>query len=177
MKGKLHIGIWLLCGLLAVASGCRKLVGPTKVTVVDNFRHYVPMIQGDILRMYWTIRNDGPEPLVIDEIQPACSAIKLMTELPDVVIQGDSIVMIFDFDTDKNTNMATHFIRIFGNILPEGEADLLFDVNIVRHTLDYADYEERYFSRGVPDDVYAGRNVRVGSYYIIPANADNLLGL
>ena len=177
MKRSLYIWLLLLCSLMLAGTGCRKLVGPTHVRVVDNGRHYVPILQGDILRMFWTIHNEGPEPLVIDEIQPACSAIHLMSELPDVVIQGDSIVMIFDFDTDKNTNMATHYIRIFGNIMPDGEADLLFDVNIVRGTLDLSDYEERWFNRGQPDELENGRSVRVSSYYIIPANADNLLGL
>ena len=177
MKKRLIYSFLLCLLLVGTGTSCRKLVGPTRVRVIDNGRHYVPILQGDILRMYWTIHNDGPEPLVIDEIQPACSAIHLMSELPDVVIKGDSVVMIFDFDTDKNTNMATHYIRVFGNIKPDGVAKLLFDVNIVRPTLDYADYEERYFRRGVPDDMYEGRNVRVSSYYIIPANADNLLGL
>ena len=168
----------MLCVLLVGAgTGCRKLVGPTKVSIVDNGRHYVPILQGDILRMYWSLHNEGPEPLVIDEVQPACSAIRLMSELPDVVIPGDSIVMIFDFDTDKNTNMATHYIRVFGNIKPSGVAEMLFDVNIVRGTLDLSDYEECWFNRGQPDDLENGRKVRVSSYYIIPANADNLLGL
>ena len=49
-------------------TGCRKVVGPTQVRVVDPVRHYLPILQGDILRMYWTICNDGPEPLVISEI-------------------------------------------------------------------------------------------------------------
>ena len=166
------VGLVVLTG-----AGCRKLVGPTEVTVIDNGRHYVPILQGDILRMHWTILNEGPEPLVVDEVQPSCSAIRLITSLPDVVIKGDSLVMIFDFDTDKNINMADHVIRVFGNIMPDGVATMVFDVNIVRHTLDYSDYEERYYDRGTPDDVYNGRNIRANGYYIIPANADNLLGL
>jgi len=177
MKRKLHIVLWIVCSLMLLSTGCRKLVGPTNVRIVDNGRHYVPILQGDILRMYWSLHNEGPEPLVIDEIQPACSAIRLMSELPDVVIPGDSVIMIFDFDTDKNTNMATHYIRVFGNIKPSGVAEMLFDVNIVRGTLDLSDYEERWFNRGQPDEMEEGRKVRVSSYYIIPANADNLLGL
>ena len=139
MKQKLYIVLLTLCSLILLGAGCRKLVGPTKVRIVDNGRHYVPILQGDILRMYWSLHNEGPEPLVIDEVQPACSAIRLMSELPDVVIPGDSIVMIFDFDTDKNTNLATHYIRVFGNIKPSGVAEMLFDVNIVRGTLDLSD--------------------------------------
>lgn len=154
--------------LLVVATGCRKLVGPTNVTVVDNARHYVPILQGEILRMFWTIRNDGPEPLVIEEVQPACSAIKLVSDLPDVIIPGDSLVMIFDFDTDKNINMTTHFIRVFGNIEPDGEAEMVFDVNIVRGTLDKIDYEERFFSRNEASAMSGDRKIRESAYDIVP---------
>ena len=37
----------------------------------------------------------------------------------------------------------------------------LFDVNIVRGTLDLSDYEERWFNRGQPDELENGRRVRV----------------
>ena len=177
MNGLKHIGIWGLVAMLTLATGCRKLVGPTNVEVVDNGRHYVPILQSDVLRMFWTIRNHGPEPLVIEEVQPSCSAIELVSSVPDVIIAGDSVVMIFDFDTDKNINMAKHYIRVYGNILPNGEAEMWFDINIVRHTVDRSDFEEHYFDRTSPQDVVRGRNIRENGYYIIPANADNLLGL
>ena len=74
--------------------GCRKVVGPTRVRVVDPDRHYLPILQGEILRMYWVVHNSGPEPLVIDDIQPACSAVTLVSELPDIVIKGDSLIVM-----------------------------------------------------------------------------------
>lgn len=157
--------------------GCRKIVGPTRVHVVDQQRHYLPILQGDILRMYWTIHNGGPEPLVIDEIQPSCSAISLITSYPDVIIKGDSCVMIFDFDTDKNINLAHHKIRIFGNIDPTGVTELEFDINIVRHTTDKSDFEEHYFNTNNADDIHQGRNVRINNYFTDESNADALLGL
>ena len=149
--------------------GDRRVLYCSADTIDFSMRTLVSLAEEFVVR--------GGELLVIDEIQPACSAIRLMSELPDVVIPGDSVIMIFDFDTDKNTNMATHYIRIFGNIKPSGVAEMLFDVNIVRGTLDLSDYEERWFNRGQPDEMENGRKVRVSSYYIIPANADNLLGL
>lgn len=168
MKNKLYIWIWVLCMVAAVSSGCRKLVGPTKVTVVDNDRHYVPILQGEILRMYWTLRNDGEEPFVIEDVQPACSAIKLVSDPPAVVVQGDSAVMIFDFDTEKNVNMTSHIIRIYGNAIPDGKVELLFDVNVVRGTLGKTDYEERFFSRYEGDGSQQGKKIRRNAYDIIP---------
>ena len=154
--------------VLLLSTGCRKLVGPTHVSVVDNCRHYVPMLQGDILRMYWTLLNEGPEPFVIEEVQPSCSAITLMSELPDVVIPGDSVVMIFDFDTDKNINMTKHYIRVFGNIDPDGVAEMVYDVNIVRGTLENIDYEERFFNRNQADGMRGDRKIRTSEYDVIP---------
>lgn len=167
---RLRRNIWfaVICLLLVVATGCRKLVGPTHVTVVDNGRHYVPILQGEILRMFWTIRNDGPQPLVIEEVQPACSAIKLVSSMSDVIIPGDSIVMIFDFDTDKNINMTTHFIRVFGNIEPDGVAEMVFDVNIVRGTIEKIDYEERFFSRSEASAMKGDRKIRESAYDVVP---------
>ena len=166
---RLHIWILVLCSLLTVATGCRKLVGPTNVTVIDNNRHYVPILQGEILRMVWLVRNDGPHPLVIEQVQPACSAITLVSTVPDVIIPGDSIVMIFDFDTDKNINLTEHCIRLFGNIEPEGCAEMVFDVNIVRGTIENLDYEERFFARNEASGMRGDKKIRESAYDIIPA--------
>ena len=166
---RLHIWILVLCSLLTVATGCRKLVGPTNVTVIDNNRHYVPILQGEILRMFWLVRNDGPHPLVIEQVQPACSAITLVSTVPDVIIPGDSIVMIFDFDTDKNINLTEHCIRLFGNIEPEGCAEMVFDVNIVRGTIENLDYEERFFARNEASGMRGDKKIRESAYDIIPA--------
>lgn len=157
--------------------GCRKIVGPTRVYVVDPVRHYLPILQGDILRMYWTIQNGGPEPLVIDEIQPSCSAITLHSQYPDVIIKGDSCILVFDFDTDKNILLTHHIIRIFGNIDPTGVIEMEFDVNIVRHTPDQSDFEEHHFNTTKADATHAGRNVRANNYYTDRNNVDALLGL
>ena len=142
------IYIIIVCLMLTgVSSGCRKLVEPTNVRIEHPVRHYLPILQGDVLRMFWTVYNDGPEPLVIQDVQPSCSAVKLMSELPGVVMKGDSVVMLFHFDTGKNINLARHAIRLYGNIEPDGEAQMEFDVHIVRPSEDHSDYEELFFSK------------------------------
>lgn len=158
-------------------TGCRKVVGPTQVRVVDPVRHYLPILQGDILRMYWTICNDGPEPLVISEIHPACSAIVMISRIPDVIIAGDSIIMEFDYDTSKNVNLSKHCIRLFGNIAPEGSVTMTFDINIVRPTVDNSDYEEHFFSPRNAEERMSGKVIRVNSYYTDLTSPDALLGL
>ena len=156
---------------------CRKVVGPTNVRINDPDRHYLPILQGDILRMYWTLYNDGPQPLVITQVQPACSAITLDSEMPDVIINGDSLIMIFDFDTEKNVNMSDHTIRLFGNIYPDGVTELHFDINVVRPSPDNSDYEEHFFAPGFDDDSKNGHHVRINNYYTDIYDEDALLGL
>ena len=167
-----------LC-LVAVLSlaGCQKVVGPTNVYVCDPVRHYLPILQGDILRMYWTIRNDGPEPLVISDVQPACSAIILESFLPDIIIPNDSVVMIFDFDTSKNVNITRHSIRLFGNIHPDGYVTLTFDINVVRPSVDNSDYEEHFFSPSNAEERMSGMVIRVNNYFTDLNSPDALLGL
>lgn len=172
-----HTKFLLLFSLLLISFGCRKVVGPTNIRIEDPDRHYLPILQGDILRMYWTLYNDGPEPLVISQIQPACSAISLDSKIPDIIISGDSLVMIFDFDTEKNVNMANHTIRLFGNIFPTGVTELTFDVNVVRPSVDNSDFEEHFFAPGIADDVKNGKHVRINNYYTDVNSQDALLGL
>lgn len=167
----------ILLLLILLSPACRKVVGPTNIRFENPERHYLPILQGDVLRMYWLLYNDGPEPLVISEVQPACSAIQLKTKLPDVIMAGDSIFLILDFDTGKNINLASHSIRFFGNIYPDGHTEIKFDINIVRPSVDHSDFEEHYFTTGNADAIENGKIVRINNYYTDQASADALLGL
>lgn len=165
----------LLLILVALLTSCRKSVGPTNVRVEDPTRHYLPVLCGTQLKMLWKLYNDGPEPLVIEDIQPACSAITLQTTVAKVIPEGDSIVMVFNFDTQSNLNYAQHSIRIFGNIEPEGEVELNFDVHIVPPSVDQSDYEEKYFHRlnlaGATD-----AETHTHLYFTDSVSADQILG-
>lgn len=141
MKRKILYIAWLA---LAVAlSSCRKEVGPTHVHVNDPVRHYLPIVQGDELKMQWFIYNDGPNTLIIEDIQPACSTIRLAHENPRLVPIGDSIPLEFVFSSAENINLAQHTIRVFGNIAPNGEVDLQFDVTVVPTLNSQNDFEEQ----------------------------------
>lgn len=127
--------------------GCRKEIGGTNVRIKDPVRHYIPVLQGDDLQMIWRLYNDGPNPLVISDIQPACSAIQLISERPSLIPVGDSAIMVFVYSSEENINLAKHTIRIFGNILPYGVAEMAFDVSVVRPTPNHTDFEERLLKR------------------------------
>ena len=74
----------LMAGLVVAATlftGCRKEIGATNVRLKDPVRHYIPILQGDDLQMLWWLYNDGPNPLIITDIQPACSAISMASSV------------------------------------------------------------------------------------------------
>lgn len=139
--------ILILIAAVAVLSSCRKEVGGTHVTVKDPVRHYIPLLQGDELQMIWRLYNEGPNPLIISDIQPACSAIRLVSEQPSLIPVGDSAIMVFVYSSEENINLAQHTIRVFGNILPDGVTEMYFDVSVVRPTPNHTDFEERLLKR------------------------------
>ena len=160
-KGRINIiGILLLAVFLA---GCRKEIGPTNVRVKDPVRHYIPILQGDELQMMWRLYNDGPNPLIISDIQPACSSISLISEQPSLVPVGDSALMVFVFRSDENINLAKHTIRVFGNIVPDGVAEMQFDVSVVRPTPNHTDFEERLLKKLNEPAMFQG-NTRRNNY-------------
>ncbi len=138
----------VMIGVTAVIiTGCRKEIGGTNVRIKDPVRHYIPVLQGDELQMIWRLYNDGPNPLIISDIQPPCSAIRLVSEQPSLIPVGDSAIMVFIYSSEENINLAKHTIRIFGNINPKGVAEMSFDVSVVRPTPNHTDFEERLLKR------------------------------
>lgn len=166
--------IVLTLGLLLALCGCYKQVGPTHLYVQDPVRHYLPIVQGNKLKLEWKLRNDGPYPLVIEDIQPACMAIELVSEVPHVIAAGDSLYIIYEFNTDYTIGFAQHYIRIFGNIVPDGHKTLSFDVHVVRPALDHSDTEEKAEdNQSMRDRLGAKPNL----YYTGHEDPDYILGV
>lgn len=162
--------------LIATASGftaCRHTVGPTSVSVQDSIRHYYPIIQKEELRLSYQLTNTGSEPLVVTEILPSSSAIKLVSDMPNVILPGKTEVLNFLYDSEKNVGYAQHDIRIYGNMLPDGECLLSFDVHIVRPTIERSDYEEIFFDRqSAQKDLVDGKQGEKG-YWVGDGTADD----
>lgn len=138
-------GAVMLLGLLSAAgslASCSYTVKSTTVEVKDSLRHYFPVLVKEEMRLSFDITNTGAEPLVITEVQPSCSAIKLASVKPEIVPPGATETLNFIFTADKNIGYAKHDIRVFGNIYPDGYTVMTFDVHVVRPTLDGSDYEE-----------------------------------
>lgn len=137
-----------------VLVGCHKRVGPTSLQIVDPVRHYLPLVQGEDLRMNYLIINTGRHPFIIQDIQPASLSIELDKEPPHLIPVGDSVHIALIYHTDRNVGYAQHVVRIFGNVnmvngdsTRTGEVELTFDTHIVRPSIDQSDYEERYWEK------------------------------
>lgn len=128
-------------------TSCTKVLGPTKVEIEDSVRHYLPVVLGDDVRMVWVIKNVGNESLVIKDIQPSNGSIEFKSLETSLIPPGGEEKIYVVFHSSKNVGYAEHKIRVFGNIEPDGVAEMRFDIHIVRPTLDRTDYEEIYFDK------------------------------
>lgn len=140
MKRIIYI-LFAILLLLPMAS-CRKVVGPTHLSVQRPIRHYRPIVQGKDLHQSWIIVNEGPSVFVFDEVLPDCSAVELLNEPPKILNVGDSVDLKFVFHAKKSIGYVRHQIRVYGNAQPDGEFVLDFDLHIVRPSMDKADAEE-----------------------------------
>lgn len=136
--------IFLLTALPLCFTGCRKEVRPTSMTIKDSVRHYYPIKQGQQLDIMFTITNTGDAPLIISEMQPSCGCI-ILDKSSHIIIPEDGIRQFkATYNSIKNVGEVVHRIRIFGNMLPDGRAELKFDVNVVPDADYTRDYEELY---------------------------------
>lgn len=134
----------LLTAAMSTMTSCRKTVKPTAIQIEDSIRHYPATILGDELVMEYTVRNIGNDMLVITEIQPAVPTIEVDEKNVNMIPPGKEAKLKFTFHSDKNIGLARHIIRIFGNIVPNGEAQIIFDTHVVRPSTNLSDYEEYY---------------------------------
>ena len=72
------------------------------------------------------------------------------------------------YNSIKNVGEVVHRIRIFGNMLPDGRAELKFDVNVVPDADYTRDYEELYqefnTKNGIVREMVDGKESELGYY-------------
>jgi hypothetical protein len=133
---------------------------------------------GDELNIGYTIYNTGKEPFVITDIQPSCGCIVEGDENERIILPGKSLMIHFQFDSNKNIGYVHHTIRVYGNVKPRGVVSLIFDVNVVPPSDNTPDYEELYKRRkeeerasGIEEKVNGSYSER--GYYTDDASEDS----
>jgi hypothetical protein len=152
--------------------GCKRKVNPTWVHVPDSVRHYYPMTMGESITMVYEIQNVGKEPLIISDIQPSCGCIINLQKDNVIIFPGKNKKLTFHFNSSANEGYVQQTIRIYGNVLPHGEIDLVFDTNVVPSSAEGSeDYEILYDQKfkndaadGIKDAVNGKREYR--DYYV-----------
>lgn len=137
----------LLAGLSAAVlslSACHQQVDYTTVDIKDPVRHYYPILQGQELSVSVGLTNTGNVPLLIRDVQPSCGCIIVENMSNLVVPPGREIFVNLRYDSKKNVGKVEHTIRFWGNIAPDGIAEMRFDVNVVPDANYHKDYEELY---------------------------------
>lgn len=125
-------------------TGCKYDIKYIPLSIEDSVRYYTPIRRGQSLRMVYKLKNEGEYPLIIKDIQPSCGCISADKGNEIIVPPEQETFMEFEFETSKNTGSVSHTIRLFGNILPEGEALIKFHTNVVAEAEYLYDYEDLF---------------------------------
>lgn len=126
-----------------IFSGCSGVIEDTTIKVLDEKRHYYPIVQGQDLTIVYELQNTGESDFRIDEIQTSCGCV-IANDYSTIVPVGKSSFLSFVYDSKKNIGLVEHFIYIYGNLKEEKALEVSFDVHVVPGALYTKDYEELY---------------------------------
>lgn len=135
---------WILLAFCTLLTGCRQRVEYTTVEIKDPVRHYYPILRGQELVIIGKLTNTGSIPLVIEDVQPSCGCIVTDFKGRMMIPPGQFMFVTIRYDSKKNVGKVEHAVRFWGNILPDGMAQMRFDVNVVPDASYHHDYEELY---------------------------------
>lgn len=149
---------------------CSHQVGDTTVAVEDSVRHYYPVVLGQQVKMNWTVRNTGENPLIITDIQPDGSlTFDEQTDEKIIVPPGGKLHLPFTYNSDRNLGYVHSYIRIFGNIRKTGICVLEFDLNVVPPEDFIPDYEQTFSTKqSEAEKANIGKEQHKGYYTDVP---------
>lgn len=120
---------------------------PTTIEIVDNNRHYYPILVGQELNIMFDIKNTGEHPLIVTDIITTCGCITMKGSSIKTIPAGKTGRLLLTYDSSKNIGYVKHYITLYGNILESNTREIVFDVNVVPNALYTKDYEELYQER------------------------------
>src|SRR5690606_2599623 len=147
MKTQLRLLISAI-SLVLLACGTDVKDRKTSIEIIDNNRHYWPILTGQELEVVFYIKNTGEYPLIIDEVITSCGCLHLSNKSTlDFVPKGETGILRLVYDSQKNVGLAKHYITLYGNFNTYETQEAIFDVNIVPDALYTKDYEELYTAK------------------------------
>lgn len=142
---KSFINIILVIGLIGSLSGCTDLSeSNTSLEIIDNGRHYYPILRGQDLDVIFTIKNTGSKPFVLNDMLITCGCIVPKKSSIRSIPAGKEGKLHLIYNSNKNIGFVEHHVDIYGNLKDKDKITLVFDVNVVPEGLYTKDYEELY---------------------------------
>ena len=118
----------------------------TSMEFTHPHRKYNPVLKGSKLRMEYTFKNTGNHSLVIKEVQSSCDC--TVIKKPEKAIgAGKTGNLIIQFETERTTGYARHYATVIANIENTLSNAISFETNVIEHSEDLEDYEERFFNK------------------------------
>ncbi len=143
-----YIYIIFAIGLFSSLVSCSDLSEKTTtLKIIDNNRHYYPVLRGQELNVVFTIQNTGKNPFVLTDMLITCGCIVPSQSSIRSIPAGKEGTLILTYDSGKNIGFVEHHIDIYGNLKKDEKITLVFDVNVVPESAYTKDYEEIYKER------------------------------
>src|SRR5690554_6742106 len=132
--------LWIFFSLLFM--GCADIKNQvTTLEVVDNNRHYYPILRGQELEVVFDIKNTGNHPFILSEMLISCGCVMSKKSSIKTIPANSQRRIILTYDSAKNIGFVEHQIDIFGNLQNQDKIILIFDVNVVPESDYTRDYE------------------------------------
>lgn len=125
--------------------GCQNVSNrTTTIEIIDNDRHYYPVLRGQELDVVFTVKNTGKQPFILDDLIITCGCIAPGKSSIRSIPAGKEGKLILKYDSNKNIGYVKHHIDLFGNLGDVEKISVSFDVNVVTDNDSTRDYEEIY---------------------------------
>ncbi|WP_026809930.1 DUF1573 domain-containing protein [Arenibacter latericius] len=141
MKYKFYL---LLILLLSISlKSCNIKDRKTTIEIVDNNRHYYPILRGQEKEIVFRIKNTGKNPFVLNDIFTSCSCLQLSkkSSIKSIPVGREGFLRL-NYTAISNIGYAKYYVTLYGNFDSIDKKEVIFDINIVPDALYTKDYEE-----------------------------------
>jgi len=130
--------------LVMIMASCNVKDKKTTLEIVDNNRHYFPILQGQELDVVFTLKNVGENPFILEDIITSCGCLMYKKSSINSIPAGSEGRLILKYNSNKNIGYAKHYVTLYGNFETTDKMEVVFDVHVVPGSLYTPDYEELY---------------------------------
>ncbi|MCL2327658.1 MAG: DUF1573 domain-containing protein [Bacteroidetes bacterium] len=131
--------------LVVVMASCMNVKEKrTSLEITDNYRHYYPVLQGQMLDIVFPVKNIGENPFILEDIITSCGCLTVQKSSIKSIPAGAKGHLILKYNSNKNVGAVRHYVTLYGNFETTDKMEIVFDINVVPNSLWTKDYEELY---------------------------------